>query len=42
MENEAKGWKKLLTGYPWFNCEGWFKNATAGDTGGGFRQRRRR
>ena len=24
MENEAKGWKKLLTGYPWFNCEGCF------------------
>jgi hypothetical protein len=22
MENETKGWKKLLTGYPWFNCEG--------------------
>jgi hypothetical protein len=22
MENESKGWKKLLTGYPWFNCEG--------------------
>ena len=22
MENEAKGWQKLLIGYPWFNCDG--------------------
>jgi hypothetical protein len=21
-DNEAKGWKKLLSGYPWFNCDG--------------------
>ena len=21
-ENESKGWKKLLSGYPWFNCDG--------------------
>jgi len=21
-ENEYKGWKKLLEGYPWFNCDG--------------------
>jgi len=20
-ENEPKGWQKLLTGYPWFNCD---------------------
>jgi Peptidase family M28 len=22
MENEAKGWLKLMNGYPWFNCDG--------------------
>jgi hypothetical protein len=24
IENEAKGWQKLLKGYPWFNCDGCF------------------
>jgi hypothetical protein len=23
-ENEPKGWQKLLTGYPWFNCDNCF------------------
>jgi hypothetical protein len=22
IDNEEKGWKKLLSGYPWFNCDG--------------------
>jgi hypothetical protein len=24
MEHEAKGWQKMLNGYPWFNCDGCF------------------